>query len=91
MNPLQSPSLKNSPLQCSFKKLFFRPGGAWFYGMRDPDGKRYCGKVVFGETTETNHTRYQTKELRDQIIEMGEEANTAQIFERLDKCLASLA
>ena len=52
--------------------------------MRDPDGKRYCGKVVFGETTETNHTRYQTKELRDQIIEMGEEANIAQIFERLD-------
>lgn len=27
----------------------FRPGGAWFYCMQDPDGNRYCGKMVYEE------------------------------------------
>ncbi len=27
----------------------FRPGGSWFYCMQEPDGKRYCGKVIYGE------------------------------------------
>ena len=27
----------------------FRPGGAWFYCMQDPDGNRYCGKMIYGE------------------------------------------
>lgn len=27
----------------------FRPGGAWFYCMQDPDGQRYCGKMIYAE------------------------------------------
>ena len=27
----------------------FRPGGAWFYCMQDPDGNRYCGKMIYAE------------------------------------------
>ena len=27
----------------------FRPGGTWFYCMQDPDGQRYCGKMIYGE------------------------------------------
>ena len=27
----------------------FRPGGVWFYCMQDPDGNRYCGKLIYGE------------------------------------------
>ncbi len=25
----------------------FRPGGSWFYCMQDPDGNRYCGKMIY--------------------------------------------
>jgi uncharacterized protein YndB with AHSA1/START domain len=27
----------------------FREGGAWFYCMQDPEGQRYCGKMIYGE------------------------------------------
>ena len=27
----------------------FRPGGAWFYCMQDPEGQRYCGKMIYQE------------------------------------------
>ena len=27
----------------------FRPGGSWFYCLQDPDGQRYCGKMVYAE------------------------------------------
>lgn len=26
-----------------------RPGGVWFYCMQDPEGNRYCGKMIYGE------------------------------------------
>lgn len=26
-----------------------RPGGVWFYCMQDPDGNRYCGKMIYAE------------------------------------------
>lgn len=25
----------------------FRPGGSWFYCMQDPQGNRYCGKMIY--------------------------------------------
>ena len=30
-------------------ELDFRPGGSWFYCMQDPDGQRYCGKMIYAE------------------------------------------
>ena len=27
----------------------FRPGGSWFYCMQDPEGQRFCGKMIYGE------------------------------------------
>ena len=45
---------------------------------------------VEGQTTVTNLTRYQTKEQRDQVIEMGVEAGVNQTLDRLDEYLASL-
>ena len=27
----------------------FRLGGSWFYCMQDPDGNRYCGKMIYQE------------------------------------------
>jgi len=109
-------------------EMDFRPGGAWFHCLQDPDGNRYCSKVVFGEiealrrfagteiftdeegdrneelpeadvcyefsdvngdTVVTNITRYERRELRDQIIEMGVEAGISEMFDRLDEYLAS--
>lgn len=105
----------------------FRPGGAWFHCLQDPDGNRYCSKVVYreidalrrftgteifvdeagdrdeelpeadvycefsdvdGETVVTNITRYERRESRDKIIEMGVEAGISEMFDRLDEYLA---
>ena len=27
----------------------FRPDGVWFYCLQDPEGNRYCGKMIYGE------------------------------------------
>ena len=27
----------------------FRPGGAWFYCMENPEGERHCGKLIYGD------------------------------------------
>ncbi|MCY3781021.1 MAG: SRPBCC domain-containing protein [Chloroflexi bacterium] len=43
-----------------------------------------------GETIVSNVTRYDTKEARDQVIEMGVEAGLMSCLAKLDKYLASL-
>ena len=108
----------------------FRPGGSWFYCMQDPQGNRYCGKMIYdeidaprrftavdvfvdedgnandelpqaytaiafekvaGATIVSNVTRYNTKQERDTVIEMGVEAGLMSCFAKLDSYLASLA